>query len=118
MNQVWMMGNVSIEPEKKEGDGYKLVNFSIATNRDYAKEEKTDFHRVVAWNSLADLSSKFVKKGDRVAIIGSLINSTFVNKEGKKVERSEIRAQQISFLGKRKKDSKGNEVEVIAETVG
>ena len=74
LNKVLLIGNVGSEPEiRTTGGGTKLAKFSLATNRTWndrsgQKQEKTEWHRITAWDKTADIIEQYVKKGDRIYI--------------------------------------------------
>lgn len=78
-NRVELIGNVTRDPEMKyTPSGAAVTTFSVATNRTYVsdgeKKEEADFHRVVAWNKLAEICSQYMKKGTKVFVSGRLQN--------------------------------------------
>lgn len=78
-NRVELIGNVTRDPEMKyTPSGAAVTTFSVATNRTYVsdgeKKEEADFHRVVAWNKLAEICNQFMKKGTKVFVSGRLQN--------------------------------------------
>lgn len=78
-NRVELIGNVVRDPEMKyTPNGAAVTTFSVATNRTYnsdgEKKEETDFHRIVAWNKLAEICNQFMKKGTKVFVSGRLQN--------------------------------------------
>lgn len=80
INQVILAGNVGKEPEVKTLDGgIKVATFSLATSTGgYKKQdgtevpEKTQWHSIVAWRGLAEIAEKYVHKGDKIIIMGTL----------------------------------------------
>ena len=102
MNKVHLIGNVTKDVSASETpSGVALCKFSIAVNRDYKTEngEKiTDFFNVVTWRGQAEVCGKFLKKGSKVAIIGSLQNRSYEDKEGIKRTVTDIVASEVEFL--------------------
>ena len=85
VNKVILVGNLGQPPEVKKLDsGKKYAKLSIATassvKKDGEWQEKTEWHRVVLWDGLADIADKYLKKGSRVYIEGRL--ETFVKEDG------------------------------------
>ena len=79
VNKVILIGNVGRDPEiRQSADGRKIVNFSVATSdvwkdKNGERQERTEWHRVVIFNqSLADIAERYVKKGTKLYIEGSL----------------------------------------------
>jgi single-strand DNA-binding protein len=78
LNKALLIGNLGSDPElRTTGDGTKVAGFSVATNRSWTDrdgqpQERTEWHRIVAWTNLADIAEKYLKKGDRVYIEGEI----------------------------------------------
>lgn len=89
-NKVQLIGNLGNDPEIITlENGTKLAKFSIATNESYknAKGEKvtdTQWHNIVAWGKLAEISEDFLSKGKEVMIEGKLTNRSYETNEGEK----------------------------------
>tara|TARA_Y100001934_G_scaffold224763_1_gene268986 strand:+ start:1980 stop:2321 length:342 start_codon:yes stop_codon:yes gene_type:complete len=104
-NRVSLIGHVGADPEVKSFDSKgKLAKFSIATNETYqnGKGEKvteTQWHNVVAWNGLAGVIEKHVKKGSFLIVEGKIVNRAYSAKEGEKRYITEIIANSMNFLG-------------------
>lgn len=102
MNKVFQIGNLTRDPELTEtSNGVSVCRFSIAVNRNYADssgERKTDFFQVVAWRGLAETCGRYLKKGKKVAVSGSLQNRDYEDREGIKRTVTEIIAQDVEFL--------------------
>ena len=82
--------------------GIRLTRFSIAVTRDYADsngDKQTDFFNCTAWRGLAEAIVKYVRKGDRIAIVGELQNRSYEDKAGVKRTVTEILVQEVEFLG-------------------
>lgn len=78
-NKVELIGNLTKDPELRfTPNGAAVATFSIATNRTFVidgeKKEEADFHRIVAWNKLAELCNQLLKKGNKVFVSGRLQN--------------------------------------------
>ncbi len=74
MNKAILIGNLTRDPELAETkDGIAVCRFSIAVNRYIrAGESQTDFFNIVAWRGLGENVAKYCKKGQKVAIVGSI----------------------------------------------
>ena len=109
-NKVQLIGNLGNDPEIKNiENGKKLARFSIATNERYinAKGEKiteTTWHNLVAWDKVADIAEKFLKKGSEVVVEGKLINRSYNDKEGNKKYITEVQVNELLMLGGREKE--------------
>lgn len=112
MNKVFIIGNLSKDVElQKTTNGIAIAKFSVAVKR--AVGEEVDFLNVVVWRSLAESCNKYLKKGSKVAVIGSLQTRTY-EKEGQKHYVTEIIAEQVEFLSKT--EPKQEELTPIDET--
>lgn len=104
-NKVELMGNVGSEPEvRTTAGGLKVAKFSLATNRTWndrsgQKQEKVDWHRITAWDKLAQLVEDHVHKGDRLLIDGSIEYSQTESEDGKPRYWTDIIMKEMSFLG-------------------
>ena len=99
MNKAILIGNVGKQPEiRKTQSGISVANFSLATSKKVKGEDQTEWHRVVAWDKLADIIEKYVKKGDKLMIEGEIQTREY-EKEGRKVYTTEIRAWNMEMLG-------------------
>lgn len=103
MNKVYLIGNLTRDPEMRAtASGISVCNFSIAVNRrfkDADGNQQTDFFNIVAWRQLADLCGKFLMKGKKVAVMGSIQTSIYEDKTtGKKCTSWNIVADEVEFL--------------------
>ena len=106
LNKVMLIGNVGSDPEiRTTGGGTKVAKFSLATNRTWndkngQKQEKTEWHRLTAWDRMADLIEQYVKKGDRLYVEGSLeYSQTEDDKGGKPRYWTDIVLREMVMLG-------------------
>src|ERR1700748_1820213 len=97
VNKVILVGNVDKEPEiRRTQDGRPIANLSIATSenwRDKAtgeRKEKTEWHRVVIFGSLADIAEKYLKKGSKVYVSGSLQTRKWQDQSGQEKYTTEV----------------------------
>lgn len=102
MNKVFLIGNLTRDPELTEtSGGIKICRFSIAVNRTYANangERQTDFFNVVAWRALGETVARYSKKGNKVAVSGSIELRNYEDKDGIKRTGIDIVAQDVEFL--------------------
>ncbi len=102
MNKVFLIGNLTRDPELTEtAGGVSVCHFSIAVNRSYTSsdgERQTDFFNVTAWRGLADTVSRFCKKGSKVAVSGSIQMRTYEDNSGQKRTAGAVIAQDVEFL--------------------
>jgi len=99
MNVVTLVGNLGKDPEVVVTQGgLKIAKFSIATSRTVKGEKVTDWHNITVFDKQADVIEKYVKKGDKVGVVGTITYDTYENKEGVKQTRTVIIASQIQLL--------------------
>lgn len=102
MNKVFLIGNLTRDPELSETtSGVSLCRFSIAVNRNYGSadgERKTDFFNVVAWRGLGETVARYAKKGNKVAVSGSIELRNYEDSQGVKRTGVDIVAQDVEFL--------------------
>lgn len=102
-NQAIIMGNLTRDPElRTTPNGQPVASFAVATNRVWQnqageKQEAVEFHEIVAWGKLGELASQYLSKGRKVLVVGRLQTQQW-EKDGVKQRRTEIVAQDISFL--------------------
>lgn len=109
MNKVILVGNLTRDPELSETpSGVAVCKFSIAVNRPHANsdgERQTDFFNIVVWRGQGENAAKYLKKGSKVGIVGSLQNRSYEDKDGVKRSVTEVIASEVEFLSP--KDSDG-----------
>jgi single-strand DNA-binding protein len=115
-NKVQLIGYLGQDPETKTTEsGKKVTHFTIATDDGYKNSEgqkvnETTWHNIVAWNGLADLADKYLKKGRQVAVEGRIVYRTYEDKKGATRNITEIVLNDMAFLndgkGKTKETSK------------
>ena len=101
MNKVILIGNLTADPAPSEVNGVALSRFSIAVNRNYANadgERTTDFFNITAWRQQAEVCNTYLRKGNKVAIVGSLQNRSYEDKDGNKRFITDIIASEVEFL--------------------
>lgn len=117
MNQFYGIGNIVRDPEVRTTNaGIKVCNFTIAINRRMKNngEQQTDFFNIVAWRQLAELCEKYLSKGKKVAVVGSIQTSSYEDREGIKRNKWEILADEVEFLSPADKGAR-KEMEYRAE---
>ena len=102
MNKVYLIGNLTRDPELSETtSGVAFCRFAIAVNRTFVNQDgnrDADFFNITVWRGQAENCGKFLKKGSKVAIVGSLQNRTYEDKEGVKRTVTDIVASEVEFL--------------------
>lgn len=108
MNQVFLIGNLTRDPELTEtAGGISVCRFSIAVSRKYQNsdgERETDFFNCQAWRGLAESIARYLKKGNKVAVTGSLQNRSY-EKDGEKRTVTEIQITDAEFLTPKQTES-------------
>lgn len=96
LNRVQLIGNLTRDPELRyTPNGNAVVTFGLATNRTWTtdsgeKREEVDFHRIVAWNKLAELCSQFLNKGRKVYVEGRLSTRNWTGQDGAQKSTTEV----------------------------
>lgn len=115
MNKVILVGNLTRDPELSETpSGIAVCRFSIAVSRDYANADgnrETDFFNITVWRGRAEVCGKYLKKGNKVAVVGSLQNRTYDDKDGNKRTVTDVIANEVEFLTPKGSQEFGDEGE-------
>ncbi|MBO5068165.1 MAG: single-stranded DNA-binding protein [Clostridia bacterium] len=102
MNKVILIGNLTRDPELTETpSGVPVCRFAIAVSRDYADSQgnrETDFFNITTWRGKAETCGKYLKKGNKVAVCGSLQNRSYEDKDGIKRTVTDVIASDVEFL--------------------
>jgi single-strand DNA-binding protein len=108
---VTLIGNLGADPEvRSTSNGSRVATLSVATSRQWKnqageKQEKTEWHRVVLWNTnfskLADVAERYCKKGDKVYVEGSIEYRSWQDREGQTRYTTEINAKELILLSGR-----------------
>ncbi len=102
MNKVFLIGNLTRDPELTEtSSGIAICRFAIAVNRNYSGsdgERKTDFFNCTAWRGLGENVARYAKKGNKVAVTGSIELRNYEDSQGVKRTGVDIVAQDVEFL--------------------
>jgi len=108
LNKVTLIGNLGNDPEvRSTTGGNRVATFSLATSRTWndasgSKQEKTEWHRCVVWNtkgsSQADIIEKYVKKGDKLYVEGRIEYRQWQDKDGQTRYSTEINVREFIML--------------------
>lgn len=115
VNKVTLIGRLGQDPEVKyTPNGMTVCNVSVATSESWTdksgqKQERTEWHRVVAYGKVAEILSKYTQKGSQIYIEGRLSNRDWTDKEGVKRYTTEIILSQLVLLGGKGKGSSKND---------
>jgi single-strand DNA-binding protein len=104
LNKVILIGNLTRDPELRyTPQGTAVCTFGMATNRSWVtdggeKREETEWHRIVAWNKLAELCSQLLSKGRRVYVEGRLQTRQWTGQDGTQKQATEIVIEDMIVL--------------------
>lgn len=101
MNKLTIIGNLTRDPElRTTTSGLQVCTFTVAVNRRKSDNQanEADFFRVTAWRQLADICSRYLAKGRKVAVVGAVSVSTYTGNDGQTRATLEVTADDIEFL--------------------
>jgi single-strand DNA-binding protein len=110
MNKLTMIGNLTRDPETRTvSTGNTVCSFTVAVNRrrssQNSNQPEADFFRVSAWDKLGENCQRFLAKGRKVAVVGSVSVSSYEAKDGSGTRFTlEVRAEDVEFLSSRQDD--------------
>jgi single-strand DNA-binding protein len=111
INKVFLIGNLGADPEiRYTQSGTAVASFAIATterwkDKEGGQQEKTEWHRIVAWRRLAEICGEYLSKGSRVYIEGKLQTRKWEDKDGNNRYTTEIIANEMKMLDTRGSNS-------------
>ena len=112
VNKVIILGRLGQDPELKHTpSGAVVCNLSLATTEAWndkktgQKQEKTEWHRVVMFGKIAELSNQYLKKGSQAFVEGKLQTRSWEDKDGNKRYTTEIVANSVQFIGAKNESS-------------
>ncbi len=111
VNKVILIGRLGEDPEiRYTSNGTPVANLSLATSEQWTddsgeQQERTEWHKVVAWGRRAEVCGEYLTKGRQIYVEGSLQTNSWEDRDGNKRYTTEIRARNIQFLGKVGEDS-------------
>lgn len=114
LNKVQLIGNLTRDPELRYTPaGNAVVTFGMATNRSWVmesgeKREEADYHRIVAWNKLAELCNQFLVKGRKVYVEGRLQTRTHTGADGVQKTSSEVVIDDMILVDKQSNEKGGD----------
>ena len=121
LNKVTLIGNLGNDPEvRSTTGGNRVATFSLATSRSWNdqagnRQEKTEWHRCVVWNTkgsqLADIVEKYVRKGDKLYVEGRIEYRQWQDKDGQTRYSTEINVRELIMLGSRSQAQGGSDAE-------
>ncbi len=114
LNKVQLIGNLTRDPELRyTPTGAAVCTLGLATNRSWTtesgeKKEETEFHRVVAWNKLAELCSQLLSKGRKIFVEGRLRTNTWTGQDGSQRNTTEVIIEDMIILDSKKVGGEGD----------
>lgn len=114
VNKVILIGNVGKDPEVRHlENGQVVANITLATSEVYTdksgqKREQTDWHDIVLWRGLAEITSKYVKKGYKLYVEGKLKKRSWQDKEGQTRYTIEVVADEMTILSRPESHERSN----------
>ena len=119
MNKVYLIGNLTRDPEiSTTTSGISVCRMSIAVGRRFSNAEggrDTDFFNITAWRGTADNCAKFLKKGNKIAVSGSIQTRSYEKTDGTKGFSIDIVADEVEFLSSKNDSSSEGGVSVGAD---
>ncbi len=115
LNKVTLIGNLTRDPELKyTPQGTAVCSFGLATNRSWTTKtgetkEDVQFHRIVAWQKLAELTANLLAKGRKVYLEGRIVYRSFEGKDGVERQVTEIIMDDFVLFDDRRKTAEGDE---------
>ena len=120
LNKVELIGNLTRDPELRyTPQGTAVCTFGLATNRSWVtdsgeKKEEADFHRLVAWNKLAELCSQLLTKGRKIYVEGRLSNRSWAGQDGVQRNITEIVINDMIILDSRRDGGEAKDIQPMA----
>lgn len=116
MNKAFLIGNLTKDPElSSTSNGIKFCRFTLAVSRNYASsrdgKRETDFLPVIVWRQQAENCARYLKKGSRTAVCGSIQVRTYDGQDGARRTMTEIVADEVQFLSTKSDDERSDEVD-------
>lgn len=119
MNSLTIIGNATRDPElRTTPSGKNVCSFTVAVNRRKKVEGKpdADFFRVSAWDQLADVCQKYITKGKKVCVVGSVGCHVYTTQQGKAAANLEVLAREVEFLSPRQEETTAQPVQRDEQT--
>lgn len=111
LNHITLMGRLVRDSETRflQGSNNSVTRFTLAVERDYkaanAEKPETDFINCVAWNKTGEFIEKHFRKGNMIAVTGSLELGSYTNKDGVKVNTAEVKVDSAYFTGEKRAEA-------------
>ncbi len=115
LNKIFLIGNLTRDPEVRSlPSGQSVASFGVATNRFFndksgQKQQDTQFHNIVAFGRLAEISKQYLNKGSLLMIEGRIQNRSWQGQDGQKKYKTEVVAESIQLGPRSSGTSAGHE---------
>jgi len=123
LNKIILIGNVGKDPDIRIlNQDKKVAQVSLATSESYKdrngeKQTKTQWHRLILWNSLAEIAEKYVKKGSLISIVGKIEYREYDDKQGVKHWATEIIVDELKLLSRSEATEKKEKPEDVEAAI-
>lgn len=102
LNKIFLTGRITRDVDfRRTSSGTPVVTFTLAVENRYVLKDgnpTTDFINCIAWNKIAETMDKYVKKGNKMTIVGRLQTRNYENKDGNKVYVTEVIVEQLDLI--------------------
>ena len=106
MNKVFLIGNITRDPELSETNGgASICRFGLAVNRRTPQGEQADFYNLTAFRNLAETIAKYKKKGDRIAVVGDIQIRQYEDNQGQRRTAVDVIVQDVEFISSKERSS-------------
>ncbi|MDL2205745.1 single-stranded DNA-binding protein [Eubacteriales bacterium OttesenSCG-928-N13] len=104
MNKAILIGNLTRDPESRQtASGISVCTFTLALNRRFVDKQtgqrEADFINIVTWRQTAELCARYLTKGRKVAVVGSIQSRSYDAQDGTKRYVTEVVADEVEFIG-------------------
>ncbi len=117
MNKLTIIGNLTRDPETRTvSSGSSVCSFTVAVNRRRSADGQpdADFFRVSAWNKLGDVCQRYLAKGRKVAVVGSVSASSYEAKDGSTRFSLDVYAEDVEFLSPKQESYESSDADETA----
>ena len=104
INQVVLLGRLTRDPLYTINGSNTIARYTLAVDRSFSLDSKTDFIPCVAFGNRADFAAKHLQKGQKIAVTGSIITGSYINQEGKTVYTTTVAVNNCEFCDKRREE--------------
>ena len=116
MNRAFIIGNLVRDPDQRvTQSGISVCSFTVAVNRRRREDTEADFFHVTAWRDQAESCGKYLKKGNKVAVVGEVSVSTYQDRNGTTRASLDLQAQDVEFLSPKEKTEEKPEAKTEAK---